>query len=226
MASICFFMMLMQSEPSAITIDSETLNSAVALIRRGDASAVEDFLVAMFQERSYSHTSNIYVVYSPSIVYLGAAWFISLLFLFLIIPCIPIVYRCLRQKGWISGKAQRRRKLYEDLKNYRKIISNDDSVDCHTTETSGEEHPKWMVPPPGKPSYHEEPITSLELREVTGLCAICLAPYSSGETIVWASNPKCVHCFHESCIISWLLRKRNHSTQQCPCCRQAFLEGS
>jgi hypothetical protein len=59
---------------------------------------------------------------------------------------------------------------------------------------------------------------------VVGYCAICLTSYSCGDAVVWSSNPKCIHCFHESCILSWLLRRQNRRIRPCPCCRQGFME--
>jgi hypothetical protein len=63
-------------------------------------------------------------------------------------------------------------------------------------------------------------------------CAICLASYSLGETIVRSSNTsECRHCFHETCMMTWLVkhqkesfkRQNRHAHEQCPCCRQSFV---
>lgn len=69
------------------------------------------------------------------------------------------------------------------------------------------------------------------LRLVTGLCGICLDSFAETQAVSWSSNPDCVHCFHGTCIQSWLLRtymcrtniSSKHSSNQCPCCRQSFL---
>ena len=60
-------------------------------------------------------------------------------------------------------------------------------------------------------------------RPVTEQCAICLMTYKCGETMVWSSNPDCMHNFHYHCILTWLLKRRNKETLPCPCCRRAFV---
>ena len=60
-------------------------------------------------------------------------------------------------------------------------------------------------------------------RPITEQCAICLMSYNCGDTLVWSSNPSCIHSFHYDCILSWLLKRRNKSTLPCPCCRQSFV---
>jgi hypothetical protein len=226
MASLYFLMLWMQSEPNMTTIDLETLNSVTTLMKRSNATN-EELLIALFQDRMTKlHASDLYVFHTSSMLSIFLAWFISVLFVFFI-PCIAFVYRCLRRQGWISGKKRRRRKLLQTLSKYRKILSEDDRVpgDSYAVESVDEECSKWIVPRPGTPVGPVGELKSLQLREVVGECAICLTSYSSGETIVWASNQKCVHCFHETCIVVWLLRRRNRPKQQCPCCRQAFLDG-
>lgn len=60
--------------------------------------------------------------------------------------------------------------------------------------------------------------------EVANLCAICLEPYNSGETIVWSNNTRCSHAFHQECLLGYLLHLKNSSADEppCPCCRQIF----
>jgi Ring finger domain len=60
-----------------------------------------------------------------------------------------------------------------------------------------------------------------ESRWAPGTCSICLCPYQVGETICWSSNRQCDHCFHSSCIETWLLRQRDGPL--CPICRRDFL---
>ena len=57
-------------------------------------------------------------------------------------------------------------------------------------------------------------------RTVPNCCAICLGPYEIGESVVWSSNPDCLHCFHEECVTAWFIKMQDGSP--CPCCRQAF----
>mmetsp|Transcript_18896 Transcript_18896/g.26001 ORF Transcript_18896/g.26001 Transcript_18896/m.26001 type:complete len:221 (-) Transcript_18896:137-799(-) len=56
---------------------------------------------------------------------------------------------------------------------------------------------------------------------VSDSCAICLAKYSPGDTIIYSSNPKCSHAFHEGCILIWLSKLKNDLL--CPCCRSNFV---
>ena len=88
-----------------------------------------------------------------------------------------------------------------------------------------------------------------EIEEPTGgrrrscpiFCAICLMEYSPSDRISWSSNPQCTHCFHEDCVVQWLVSLgRTKSKNQrfsddpneeqlfnyhleCPCCRQEFI---
>ena len=76
-------------------------------------------------------------------------------------------------------------------------------------------------------------------------CVICLEPYQSGEIVVWSNNQKCVHAFHQECLIeyfqaankdNWVLRtddenNTDNTTSEfpdtfCPCCRQDFFPRS
>ena len=56
---------------------------------------------------------------------------------------------------------------------------------------------------------------------VSGTCCICLCHYEAGETIVWSSNMKCPHAFHEDCILTWLVKKNE---ALCPFCRQGKID--
>uniref|UniRef100_A0A7S3V848 RING-type domain-containing protein n=1 Tax=Chaetoceros debilis TaxID=122233 RepID=A0A7S3V848_9STRA len=58
---------------------------------------------------------------------------------------------------------------------------------------------------------------------ITGTCAICLSNYAVGESIVWSSNPSCLHAFHTNCMKTWIRKK---SLAECPCCRQGFVKRS
>lgn len=58
-------------------------------------------------------------------------------------------------------------------------------------------------------------------RCVSGMCAICLCPYSSGELITWSPKTACQHAFHKDCIIQWLAKKEE---LKCPVCRQDYCE--
>lgn len=59
-------------------------------------------------------------------------------------------------------------------------------------------------------------------RTVPNCCAVCLCPYTQGETIVWSSNGKCPHAFHKDCVVEWLIKMQIGTP--CPCCRQEFTD--
>lgn len=50
-------------------------------------------------------------------------------------------------------------------------------------------------------------------------CSICLEDFQVGDSVANSSDSKCSHCFHEECIIAWLVA-RQHAF--CPCCRRPF----
>mmetsp|Transcript_13315 Transcript_13315/g.36797 ORF Transcript_13315/g.36797 Transcript_13315/m.36797 type:complete len:104 (-) Transcript_13315:3709-4020(-) len=57
---------------------------------------------------------------------------------------------------------------------------------------------------------------------VPNCCAVCLGSYDVGETVVWSSNEKCSHAFHQECILEWLIKMQPETP--CPCCRQEFTD--
>jgi hypothetical protein len=57
---------------------------------------------------------------------------------------------------------------------------------------------------------------------VTNCCAVCLGSYSVGNEVVWSSNSKCAHAFHQECILEWLIKMQPETP--CPCCRQEFTD--
>lgn len=50
-------------------------------------------------------------------------------------------------------------------------------------------------------------------------CAVCLCPFESGQMVCDANNASCIHSFHETCMMAWLLKHR-----ECPICRQNYLD--
>ena len=57
---------------------------------------------------------------------------------------------------------------------------------------------------------------------VLSCCAVCLCMYKKGEMIVWSSNVKCQHVFHNECVMEWLTKMQNGTP--CPCCHQQFTD--
>jgi hypothetical protein len=51
-------------------------------------------------------------------------------------------------------------------------------------------------------------------------CSICLEDFRLGDSVAKSSDSMCCHCYHEECIISWLVA-RQHAF--CPYCRRPFL---
>ncbi|CAL4904583.1 unnamed protein product [Urochloa decumbens] len=71
-------------------------------------------------------------------------------------------------------------------------------------------------PPP--PSIDEllESMAYKELPTAPDSCAICVAPYKSGDTC--SVLPGCAHMFHKPCVASWLGKKNT-----CPLCRATVI---
>lgn len=69
---------------------------------------------------------------------------------------------------------------------------------------------------------NDSPATMLHCAEEEGedsvhCCFICLEDFHEGEVICQSQG--CRHCFHQECIVSWLINHRS----DCPACRQEFL---
>jgi hypothetical protein len=67
----------------------------------------------------------------------------------------------------------------------------------------------------------DQPRQPCEMRQVSGLCPICLCTFQVGSDIVWSSNSACEHVFHAACIEKWLMKQREGPL--CPCCRRDFI---
>lgn len=52
-------------------------------------------------------------------------------------------------------------------------------------------------------------------------CPICLDAYEDGEDVCWSKNDECVHAFHLSCMMEWLM-----DNDDCPMCRANYLTNS
>ena len=60
-------------------------------------------------------------------------------------------------------------------------------------------------------------------KSVPNGCAICLERYLPGDTVVWSTNIDCSHVFHQTCILSYLIKICDKDASPCPCCRQNFV---
>mmetsp|Transcript_13491 Transcript_13491/g.19743 ORF Transcript_13491/g.19743 Transcript_13491/m.19743 type:complete len:308 (-) Transcript_13491:590-1513(-) len=119
----------------------------------------------------------------------------------------------------MNRKEKRMCRLIICIRHFKKVLKESDFVafnDDYGKEESIEKRGLVMLPTPGR-RYGQKHAH----RQCSRLCAVCLTQYESGDTIVWSSNSECQHVFHEKCIISWSMRKRN---QLCPCCRQHFID--
>jgi len=73
-----------------------------------------------------------------------------------------------------------------------------------------------VVPSEGK----ESAIGSIEndISADEPMCSICLMEYEENDFIF--KSPKCVHRFHQECLLDWLERRNN---TDCPCCREQMV---
>ena len=199
-------------------------------------------------------------------------WFVSFFLGFVVPSCLSIwsFVRQQRQRNERQRKREKRvQKTMLALERFTTTLTANDQVasieaSCKEDNRMIDKEPPydsnyddranlWKVPSPGvplcdvrqetndsnNPDNASSPATT---RTVVGTCAICLNHYAIHESIVWSPNPDCIHCFHEDCIKSWLVRssRRNAMTstplslssshnptdqndQPCPCCRQPFV---
>ncbi len=54
--------------------------------------------------------------------------------------------------------------------------------------------------------------------DTENLCSVCLEPFLEGEEVAWSRQLTCNHCFHSSCLITWLMKH-----EDCPVCRAIFM---
>jgi hypothetical protein len=236
------------SSASSSSSSSSSPSSLASVLQRSNATLGEIWM-ALLQERIGSNNqheaSDIYTYHGgdvgeaarqelmPSLFAVLVPWALSV-FLGILCPAIGFVYAmCTRRGGWFAASSKRRRKqrLKLALQDYRKILSKEDMV-LDNKQHGGDDQNnkfldddedimKWTIPLAGIPLCQQQ--EESQLRQVMGMCAICLTPYACKETLAWSSNPDCIHCFHEKCVVSWLLKRRNIGTQPCPCCRQSFV---
>jgi len=196
-------------------------------------------------------------------------WFVSFFLGFIVPSCLSIwsFVRQQRQRYERQRKREKRaQKTILALQPFTKTLTANDQVasieafckkenlmlkkEQHYDPNYDDGANLWKVPSPGVPlggvreetndsNNPDNDSSAATTRTVVGMCAICLNHYAIHESIVWSPNPDCIHCFHEDCIKSWLLRssRRNAMTstltsshnqsdqndQPCPCCRQPFV---
>jgi hypothetical protein len=153
----------------------------------------------------------------------------------IIIPSIGLMKLFWNRRIHATKKKQHRDELVAALSKHHLRLE-----ERHRTRTTDKasierigvvEENKWRIPISNPLSVDEtESIqnnpTSQQLhRLISEPCSVCLTPYELGDDIVWSENPDCIHVFHHSCMLSWLMKRPNRSRQlkPCPNCRQAFL---
>jgi hypothetical protein len=155
-----------------------------------------------------------------------------------VVPTVISIYTVFRQRRRLrgDGPADRERRLariLKKVKHYTKTLVEDDLAPDSENDQEEDVTPTWKLPPPGvtlpaaaAATMRDASATPLiATRPVSGTCAICLNQYAIDEVVIWSPNHACVHCFHEDCIMSWLMRKGSKH-RQCPCCRQSFVSST
>mmetsp|Transcript_25114 Transcript_25114/g.54393 ORF Transcript_25114/g.54393 Transcript_25114/m.54393 type:complete len:376 (+) Transcript_25114:207-1334(+) len=171
-------------------------------------------------------------------------WLLALV-LGVVVPAILTVVshvRSRRFREYYKGLDRKEKRLFRlvlCLKRFKTTIQEGNLLDASTVDDTTKENEArerndgnhsseadtlLSIPLPGEPLLTEDELKNDDViphREVPASCAICLDPYRVGDIVVWSSNENCRDVFHESCIISWLTKKRN---ARCPCCRQQFID--
>lgn len=146
-------------------------------------------------------------------------WLLSVI-LGLIVPVSMSLCAMMRQRPqrhpWAGlSREKRKKQMRQAIEDYTVILCEDDRID-----TEVQDEPSWWSLP--KPGVSEGMAIEEDMRSVAGDCVVCLSGFEAGEKVSWSANEECMHCFHHSCILSWLTRKTNHH-HLCPCCRQTFV---
>jgi len=105
------------------------------------------------------------------------------------------------------------------------LIKTDSGRSIPEGGNDNSDNQSWVNVYEEQTSYVEIPAqglgTTTDMRLVPDMCAICLSNYEPGEAIVWSTNSKCEHAFHDECIERWLMKQRGPPL--CPCCRADFV---
>ncbi|KAG7371881.1 ring finger domain containing protein [Nitzschia inconspicua] len=72
--------------------------------------------------------------------------------------------------------------------------------------------------------FHKDPEKKDGQCQTSTTCAVCLDNYRTGDVIVWSYNPECCHVYHKECLVDYLSKRKNPSTEEnpCPICRRNF----
>ena len=192
---------------------------------------------ALSSSNSSSNNASLLLLrtHLPTIFGILVPWLLVVI-LGIVLPCAALLRELYKRGVYVSDKRRRKKRLLKCLEEYKKILSPRDWVDPKKHDDDDDiyhDHVgRWKLPlagvplplPLSSPSRQTNRGDALLLeRHVVGNCAICLTEYACGETLTWSSNSKCVHCFHQDCIVSWLSKRRNREHTPCPCCRQSFV---
>lgn len=192
-----------------------------------------------------SWMTNSYSANKAEIMHNDIQTIVPWLFVFIIIILIPLIsllwtfspMSTIYSRGVLQhGTKQRRHtrrleRLQAYMKHYTTVVPSDDIIEVLGTQGQGpfenqdfSRHGTSLIE---NDSYISIPKASISIgdkhqrnRMVQATCAICLDSYGVGESVSWSSNKECCHHYHQSCILTWLEKRRD---LQCPCCRQDFL---
>lgn len=208
------------------------------------------FILASSNSSSNStNPSLLLLTQLPTVFGILLPWLVGVI-LGVFLPVAALLRELYKRGVRMSERKRRKYILLKCLEEYQKLLSPRDWVDPKNHDQDDDDDDidhdnnvgRWKLPLAGSPislplsSRSQSPSqrqSQLEKRDddallllerhVVGDCAICLTQYACGETLTWSSNPKCVHCFHQGCIVSWLSKRRNREQKPCPCCRQSFV---
>jgi hypothetical protein len=219
-------------------------SSSLAQVVRDPNATLEELWTALFLERrnpSFISSPLLfeYLNFKGKSVHhwcLVIPWFFSF-FLGVVVPTALSIYSIYRQRmrrGDVAVDRERRSaKMLKKVKLYTKTLVEEDLLVEQTSDSANDKQDdgsnNWKLPLPGvtllAAAVQVSSGTPLETRSVPGTCAICLNQYAVDDVVIWSPNRDCVHCFHEDCILPWLLRKSSKH-RQCPCCRQSFVSST
>lgn len=205
-----------------------------------NAGGPDDILVLAAASNSNSNSNVSLFLQLPAVFGVLLPWLLAVI-LGIVLPCVALLRELYKRGVYVSERKRRKKELLKCLEEFQKVLTPRDWVDPKKHDDSDIDNDndvgtRWKLPLAGVPlplpllsssqSETKRGDALLLERHVAGNCVICLTQYTCGETLTWSSNPKCVHCFHQDCIVSWLSKRRNREQKPCPCCRQSFVVGT